>query len=94
MAKIAADNFDSKNRATAVGFYLSGARLGYAATPIVIGFLIAQYSWRAAFYITGLGSLVWCVLWYFFYQENKDTAAVKSVADAKPIRAAHRGCSC
>ena len=86
MAKIAADNFDSKNRATAVGFYLSGARLGYAATPIVIGFLIAQYSWRAAFYITGLGSLFWCALWYFFYQEKsatKDAVQVKATADVK-----------
>lgn len=86
MAKIAADNFDSKNRATAVGFYLSGARLGYAATPIVIGFLIAQYSWRAAFYITGLGSLLWCVLWYFFYQEKNaatDAAQAKVGLDVK-----------
>ena len=84
LAKIAADNFESKNRGTAVGFYLSGARLGYAATPIIMGFLIAQYSWRVAFYITGLGSLVWCVLWYFFYKEK--TEASKLIA-GKAVKA-------
>ena len=68
-AKIAGDNFPSKERATAIGWYLSGARLGYAATPIVMGFLIAQYSWRMAFIITGLGSLLWCVLWYYWYKD-------------------------
>ena len=68
-AKIAGDNFPSKERATAIGWYLSGARLGYAATPIVMGFLIAQYSWRMAFVITGLGSLSWCVLWYYWYKD-------------------------
>lgn len=70
-AKIAADNFPSKERATAVGWYLSGARLGYAATPIVMGFLIAQYSWRLAFIITGLGSLIWVALWYYWYKEKE-----------------------
>lgn len=73
-AKIAADNIPSKDRGTAIGMYLSGARLGYAATPIVMGFLIAQYSWRMAFIITGLGSLLWCALWYFWYQEKQSSA--------------------
>jgi ACS family glucarate transporter-like MFS transporter len=68
-AKIAGENFPSKERATAVGWYLSGARLGYAATPIVMGFLIAQFSWRMAFIITGVASLLWCVLWYYWYKD-------------------------
>jgi ACS family glucarate transporter-like MFS transporter len=62
--KIAAENFIAKERGTAVGVYQSGARLGYAATPIIMGFLIARYSWRWAFIVTGVGSLLWCVLWY------------------------------
>lgn len=79
-AKIAGDNFPSKERATAIGWYLSGARLGYAATPIVMGFLIAQFSWRLAFLITGLGSLSWCVLWYYWY---KDASAQPGTNAAK-----------
>ena len=53
MAKVAADKIPSKERGAAIGMYLSGARLGYAATPIIMGFLISQYSWRWAFIITG-----------------------------------------
>jgi ACS family glucarate transporter-like MFS transporter len=64
--KIAAESFIAKERGTAVGLYQSGARLGYAATPIIMGFLIAHYSWRLALVITGGGSLLWCVLWYFW----------------------------
>lgn len=79
-AKIAADNFPSKERATAVGWYLSGARLGYAATPVVMGFLIAQYSWRMAFIITGLGSLIWVALWYYWYKE-KEAAGEKTLSE-------------
>ncbi|MDF2636309.1 MAG: putative transporter [Pelosinus sp.] len=82
-AKIAGDNFPSKERATAIGWYLSGARLGYAATPIVMGFLIAQYSWRMAFIITGLGSLLWCVLWYYWYKDPV-TQSESGVNAAKP----------
>lgn len=82
-AKIAADNFPAKERATAIGWYLSGARLGYAATPIVMGFLIAQYSWRMAFIITGLGSLLWCILWYYWYKDPSKQLETESNG-AKP----------
>jgi len=68
--KVAADNIPAHQRATAIGWYQAGARLGYAATPIIMGFLIAQYNWRMAFIITGLGSLLWCALWYYWYREN------------------------
>ncbi|MGL5512989.1 MAG: MFS transporter [Sporomusa sp.] len=82
--KIAADNFPAKERATAIGWYLSGARLGYAITPIVMGFLIARYNWRMAFIITGLGSLLWCILWYYYYKEPaRQTAAEPNEAKLK-----------
>lgn len=68
--KIAAENIPAHERGTAIGWYQAGARLGYAATPIVMGFLVARYSWRMAFIITGIGSLLWCVVWYFWYREK------------------------
>ncbi len=81
--KIAGDNFPSKERATAIGWYLSGARLGYAATPIVMGFLIAQYSWRMAFIITGLGSLLWCIFWYYWYKDSYGQSQTEPKAKEK-----------
>ena len=79
MAKIAAEQFPGRERATATGCYLAGARLGYALTPVVIGFLIAQFNWRLAFIITGAGSLVFCLFWFFWYDEYKGRVFAKSV---------------
>lgn len=77
--KLAAEKIPAHERGTAIGWYQAGARLGYAATPIVMGFLVAQYSWRLAFIITGLGSLLWCLIWYLWYKEEKsDVSAQKS----------------
>lgn len=79
MAKIAAEQFPGRERATATGCYLAGARLGYALTPVVIGFLIAQFNWRLAFIITGVGSLLFCMFWFFWYDEQKGRVFTKSV---------------
>jgi ACS family glucarate transporter-like MFS transporter len=68
-AKIVADNFPSNERGAAIGWYLAGARLGLAATPLIMGFLISRWNWRAAFLLTGIGSLSWCVLWYFGFKD-------------------------
>lgn len=69
-AKVINENFPSAQRATATGFCLSGTKLGMAAVPLVMGFLMATMSWRMAFIITGIGSLLWCIAWYFFYKED------------------------
>lgn len=79
MAKIAAEQFPGRERAAATGCYLAGARLGYALTPVVIGFLIAQFNWRLAFIITGVGSLLFCMFWFFWYDEQKGRVFAKSV---------------
>ena len=68
-AKIAANLFPSNERGLAIGTYLAGIRLGNSATPILMAFLIQQWGWRMAFIITGLGSLLWCVFWYFGFKD-------------------------
>jgi ACS family glucarate transporter-like MFS transporter len=80
-AKIVAETFPSKERGTAIGWYLSGARLGLAATPLVISFLIARWSWRTAFIITGLLGLSWCAVWYLGFH---DASRRPSVGAAPP----------
>jgi MFS family permease len=70
-ARIVTNSFPAQERGTAIGCYTSGLRLGFAVTPILMAWLISRWSWRVAFYVTGLGSLLWVVLWYFTYQEIK-----------------------
>jgi MFS family permease len=81
--KIAAETFPATERGTAVNLYQSGARLGYAATPLLMGFLVALYDWRLAFIITGLASLLWCVFWYYWYND-KVVAPEGSMTAVKP----------
>ena len=50
--KIIANNFPSQERGTAVAVSLTGIRVGNAATPILMAFLIANYgNKRPIFYI-------------------------------------------
>lgn len=83
-AKVISENFSSEQRATATGFCLSGTKLGMAAVPLLMGFLITQWNWRVAFFVTGTGSLLWCVLWYYFYKDVSE----QTEGDSKPQRVA------
>lgn len=74
-AKIIASNFPSNERGTAVAVAWTGIRIGNAATPILMAFLVANYGWRAAFIITGIGSLLWVALWYFCFTDLSETRA-------------------
>lgn len=76
--KIIAGNFPSTERGTATAISLTGIRAGLAVTPFVMAFLIQQWGWRVAFYVTGVGSLLWCVVWYFWFQDRSDIRAKQS----------------
>ncbi len=80
--KIIAGNFPSHERGTAIAVSLTGIRVGNAVTPLLMAFLIATWGWREAFIITGLGSLLWCVFWYFGFRDLSDAKARE--AGAKP----------
>lgn len=76
--KIVASNFPSTERGTAIMVALAGIRVGNAATPIMMAYLIANWGWRVAFAVTGIGSLLWCVVWYFGFKDLSDEKARKA----------------
>ena len=79
-ARIVTNSFPPEERGTAVGCYTCGLRLGFALTPILMACLISKWSWRFAFYVTGVGSLLWVALWCFTYPETKtERAAARAV---------------
>jgi len=51
----------------------AGIRLGMAVTPVLMAFLIQNVGWQNAFFITGLGSLLWCLLWYFGFKDKSES---------------------
>jgi len=54
----------------AQGIVHAAARIGNAVTPPLVTALLAFGSWRAAFVILGLASLVWPAVWMWFFRDN------------------------
>ncbi|MDR3563406.1 MAG: MFS transporter [Negativicutes bacterium] len=69
--KVVNETFESHFRGTVTGIYMAGFRLGFAATPVFVAFIISRWGWQASFYITGLISLVWVGLWLATYPKTK-----------------------
>lgn len=66
--KLVSEWFPARERGLAGGIYNIGASLGAViAPPLVAGAIYATGSWRAAFIIAGVVSLLWTILWFIFY---------------------------
>jgi sugar phosphate permease len=57
-------------RAFAQGVTHAFARFGNAITPPVIAAIIVAYDWRMSFYVLGAASLVWALLWFFYFRDD------------------------
>ena len=57
-------------RGFAQGITHSFSRFGNAVTPPLVAFIILIASWRAAFVVTGLVTLVWVVAWWLYYRDD------------------------
>jgi ACS family hexuronate transporter-like MFS transporter len=71
--KAVAEWFPKKERALATGIFNAGANVGAIVAPLIIPVLTIAYGWRAAFVITGAGSLVWLVAWLALYRRPRES---------------------
>jgi sugar phosphate permease len=60
-------------RGFAQGITHASARLGNTAAPPMIAALIGWLSWRGAFFIDGVFSLIWCAFWFMTYRDDPKT---------------------
>jgi MFS family permease len=58
-------------RGTAQGVMHASGRLANALAPLIVTFLILQFSWRAAFIILGVLTLIYMFAMYFILGESK-----------------------
>jgi MFS transporter, ACS family, glucarate transporter len=72
-------------RGFAQGITHAGSRLGGALTPIVVVVLIAQYGWRAPFYIFAVVGLIWAAVWYWFYRDSPTEHRMVNAAERELI---------
>src|SRR5579883_1359275 len=59
----------ASQRGLAQGLPHSFSRIGGAVTPPVVIFFILHWGWRSAFLILAAVSLVWTVVWFWFYRD-------------------------
>jgi nitrate/nitrite transporter NarK len=57
-------------RGFAQGVTHSFARLGNAVTPPIVAALMIWLSWRGAFVVLGVVSLVWVIVWWLYYRDD------------------------
>jgi len=60
----------TSKRGFAQGLTHAFARLGNAITPPVVAALMIAVTWRGAFVLLGIISLVWCVAWVFYFRDD------------------------
>ena len=60
----------AEKRGFAQGLTHSFSRLGNAVAPPLIALLMVAVGWRGSFIVVGLVSLLWIVLWGFYFRDN------------------------
>ena len=56
-------------RARVWGWIACGAGIGGACTPLLVSWMRANYTWRASFYMAGLGSAALGAVWYWYVRD-------------------------
>ena len=60
----------AKERGLGQGIFHSGARIGAAASLIIMPMIIGQIGWRWTFVLNALIGLAWGIVWWFWYRDN------------------------
>ena len=83
--------FPTEERGKAVGLFNSGTNVSFFLAPLLIGFAVSHYSWRAAFLATSSLGLVWLAVWLIFpynkYRRNLSTQTQQALS--LPLDAPH-----
>ena len=74
----AVSNWTPKSRRGFVqGITHSSSRLGNAVTPPIVAALVTAFSWRASFWVLGVLSFVWVLVWWFYFTDSpRDHAGI------------------
>jgi ACS family hexuronate transporter-like MFS transporter len=70
--------FPKKERALATGIFNAGSNIGAIVAPWIVPAITLAYGWRSAFVITGLGSLLWLVVWIVLYRRPRESKSLSA----------------
>jgi len=74
-------------RGFAQGLTHSFARLGNAVTPPLVAWLMALYSWRGSFILLGCASLIWVVVWLWYFRDDPNDHLAVTAAELASLPA-------
>jgi MFS family permease len=60
----------AKDRGFAQGITHAFARIGNAATPPLVAYLVVALDWRTSFVLMGLVGLVWVIVWTWYFRDD------------------------
>ena len=66
--------FPERERTTAIGLFNAGSNIGAILAPLIVPALTLAFGWRAAFLVTGLFTVVWLIVWLWFYRRPSEHA--------------------
>jgi len=69
-ARVIANWVPVARRGFAQGFTHSAARLAASATPPIVVMLLPFVGWRGVFFVLGIVSLTWVVVWAFYFRDD------------------------
>ena len=76
--KTVAEWFPQKERALAAGIFNAGTNIGAIVAPLVVPLLTLSFGWQSAFWVTGLASFIWLVVWLLVYKSPADHEKVSA----------------
>jgi sugar phosphate permease len=77
--------FPSKEKGTAVGFYIASTMVAPIIIPSVCVWIAAEYGWRYIFYIFSVPGVIMAGIWYWLVHFRPEESPYVSEAEAKYI---------
>jgi len=78
--------FPTEERGKAIGLFNSGTNVSFFLAPLLIGFAVSHYSWRAAFLATSSLGLIWLVIWLLFpYNKYRRDLSTETQQQLQPV---------
>ena len=76
--KAVAEWFPQRDRSFAIGLFNAGSNIGAILTPLLLALIIGTlgFSWRAAFFMTGIFGVLWLIAWLAVYRHPTEKPQV------------------
>jgi FSR family fosmidomycin resistance protein-like MFS transporter len=69
-----ASEYDPEKMSLAMGIHNIGSSLGFAAGPILLGYMLNEYDWRYSYYIWAALTIITTILSYSYTKKNLKSA--------------------